>query len=118
MTAVVVEDERDDAVAAARASLAFYGSTPAYLPVLAHHGWADLGAELHELSRRGAWEEMAALIDDEVLHTFAVIGDAATVAEEIVQRYDGVADRIQLGASSPEDARLMMELVGTTVASA
>lgn len=61
------------------------------LPLLAHHGWAALGEELHELSRRGAWDEMRALIDHEMHHTFAVIGDAATIAWENAKRYDGVA---------------------------
>ena len=60
--------------AAARKQLAFYGSTPAYRPVLELHGWGDLQTELNTLSKRGAWDDMAALIDDEVLDTFAVVG--------------------------------------------
>jgi|GEM_PF-106792 len=60
--------------AATRKQLAFYGSTPAYRPVLDLHGWGDLQAELNTLSKRGAWDDMANLIDDDMLHTFAVVG--------------------------------------------
>ena len=34
--------------------IAFYGSTPAYRPVLDHHGWGDAQTELNTLSKRGA----------------------------------------------------------------
>ena len=43
-----------------RARIAFYGSTRTYLPVLALHGWEDLGATLHQMSRQGLWNKMAA----------------------------------------------------------
>ena len=56
-----------EAEAATRKQLAFYGSTPAYRPVLELHGWGDLQSELNILSKRGAWDDMTGLIDDEVL---------------------------------------------------
>ena len=37
-----------------KAQLAFYGSTPAYRPVLALHGWGDLHAELNSCPRRAS----------------------------------------------------------------
>ena len=40
---------------ATRRLLAFYGSTPAYRPVLDIHGWGDLQPELNTLSKRGKW---------------------------------------------------------------
>ena len=42
MTAIV-EDERDSALDSVRATIAFYGSTPAYRPVLELHGFGALG---------------------------------------------------------------------------
>ncbi len=45
---------------ATRRLLAFYGSTPAYRPVLDIHGWGDLQPELNALSKQGRWEEMGA----------------------------------------------------------
>jgi alkanesulfonate monooxygenase SsuD/methylene tetrahydromethanopterin reductase-like flavin-dependent oxidoreductase (luciferase family) len=94
---VLADDDGDRSLAAARDAIAFYGSTPAYRPVPDHHGWGALGDELHALSRRGEWASMGELIDDEVLHTFAVVGDAPTVARELEARYCGVVDRMQLG---------------------
>src|SRR5918911_1062014 len=73
--------------------------------VLDHHGWGALGDELHALSRRGEWATMGTLVDDDVLHAIAVVGDAAHVGAEIARRYGGIVDRIQLGLSG-DDAQL------------
>ncbi|GAA2828654.1 TIGR03617 family F420-dependent LLM class oxidoreductase [Kitasatospora sp. CM 4170] len=96
------EEELRANLAKVRERLAFYASTPAYRPVLAQHGWEDLQEELHRLSVRGRWEEMAALVDDRVFDTFAVAGTVEEVAREIHRRYAGLATRISV--SLPEDA--------------
>ncbi|HEY5108589.1 MAG TPA: LLM class F420-dependent oxidoreductase, partial [Acidimicrobiales bacterium] len=83
---------------ATRKQLAFYGSTPAYRPVLDLHGWGDLQTELNTLSKRGAWDDMTGLIDDEMLHTFAVVGRFDTIAAAIRSRFDGVVDRFNIYA--------------------
>jgi probable F420-dependent oxidoreductase len=79
-----------------RRQIAFYGSTPAYLPVLEQHGWAELGRKLNALSRQGGWNEMAGLIADDVLDAFAVAGDAATVAAALRARFGDIVSRISL----------------------
>ena len=78
---------------ATRRLLAFYGSTPAYRPVLDIHGWGDLQPELNALSKQGRWEEMGALIDDDVLHTIAACGTAAEVAAHIRDRVEASPTR-------------------------
>ncbi|HEV3281479.1 MAG TPA: LLM class F420-dependent oxidoreductase [Acidimicrobiales bacterium] len=88
----------EKATRAVKAQLAFYGSTPAYRPVLALHGWGDLQAELNALSKRGAWEEMAGLIDDDMLHTFAVVGELDDIAGMVLRRFEGVVDRFNFYA--------------------
>jgi alkanesulfonate monooxygenase SsuD/methylene tetrahydromethanopterin reductase-like flavin-dependent oxidoreductase (luciferase family) len=93
--------EREQADARTRALLAFYGSTPAYRPVLAAHGWQDLQPELNALSKQGRWEEMGGLIDDEILHTIAACGTPADVARHIRDRVDGVADTVCLYQAAP-----------------
>jgi probable F420-dependent oxidoreductase len=93
--------ERELADARTRALLAFYGSTPAYRPVLAAHGWQDLQPELNTLSKQGRWEEMGGLIDDEILHTIAACGTPADVARHIRDRVDGVADTVCLYQAAP-----------------
>jgi probable F420-dependent oxidoreductase len=86
---------------AVKAQLAFYGSTPAYRPVLELHGWGDLQTELNTLSKRGAWEEMADLIDDEMLNTFAVVGELDEIAGKVLGRYEGLVDRFNFYAPYP-----------------
>ncbi|MBV9996667.1 MAG: TIGR03617 family F420-dependent LLM class oxidoreductase [Caulobacteraceae bacterium] len=76
-----------------RGQISFYGSTPAYKGVLERHGWHDLQPQLHALSRQGKWDEMAKLLTDEVVETFAVIGTAEQVADKLVKLYAGKVDR-------------------------
>ncbi|MFB6889872.1 TIGR03617 family F420-dependent LLM class oxidoreductase [Kitasatospora sp. NPDC056327] len=96
------EEELAGNLAAVRERLAFYASTPAYRPVLAEHGWEELHEELHRLSLRGRWPEMAALVDDTVFDAFAVRGTVEEVAREIHHRYAGLLTRVSV--SLPEDA--------------
>ncbi|GAA3239848.1 hypothetical protein GCM10017691_41380 [Pseudonocardia petroleophila] len=77
---------------ATRDRLAFYASTPAYRPVLEVHGWGELHDRLHVLSCAGRWQDMGDLIDDEVLHTFAVVAGPDDVASALQDRWAGLAD--------------------------
>ncbi|MEU2350398.1 TIGR03617 family F420-dependent LLM class oxidoreductase [Modestobacter sp. NPDC049651] len=102
-------EETDRAADAARRTIAFYGSTPAYRPVLDLHGWGDLAAELHRLSvgrDEQRWTAMAALVDDEVLHTFAVVADPDDVAAAVRARFGGLVDRFSVYASHPAPLEL------------
>ncbi|RDH74441.1 TIGR03617 family F420-dependent LLM class oxidoreductase [Mycolicibacterium moriokaense] len=96
---------------AARRLLGFYGSTPAYRPVLEVHGWGDLQPELNALSKQGRWEEMGTLIDDDVLHTIAACGTAGEVAAHIRDRVGGISDRICLYQPGPIAPETLAEVV-------
>ena len=85
--------EIESAKGPVRQQIAFYASTPAYLPVLDIHGWAEEGRKLTELSKKGAWAEMANLITDEMLDVYAVTGTHDEIVDMIKARYDGVLDR-------------------------
>jgi probable F420-dependent oxidoreductase len=90
-------------VTAVRRQIAFYGSTPAYRPVLALHGWGDLADRLHALSvtsDEGRWAAMGELIDDEVLTTFAVIGRPQDAGAELKRRYGDIVDRVRVPRSA------------------
>lgn len=94
--------ELDRAIEATRAQIAFYGSTPDYLPVLAHHGWEGVHERLYAGSRRGRWAEMAAAIDDDMLATFAAVGSPAEVAEQLIARFSGLqVTRLSFSANYP-----------------
>ena len=79
-----------------RTRVAFYGSTPAYWPVLEAHGLHDLGRKLNVMSKSGQWEQMAAEISDDVVREFAAIGTHRDLARAIERRFGGVADTIAL----------------------
>jgi probable F420-dependent oxidoreductase len=96
---------------ATRRLLAFYGSTPAYRPVLDIHGWGDMQPELNALSKQGRWEEMGRLIDDDVLHTIAACGTAAEVAAHIRDRVAGISDQICLYQPGPIAPETLAEVV-------
>ncbi|MEM9254078.1 MAG: TIGR03617 family F420-dependent LLM class oxidoreductase [Pseudomonadota bacterium] len=73
--------------------IAFYASTPAYRAVLDLHGWGDLQTECHKLTRENRWDDLAGLVDDKVLNTFAIVTeDVAEVAPMLKERYGGLID--------------------------
>ena len=86
-----------------RQQIAFYGSTPAYRAVLDVHGWGGLQDELNTLSKQGKWVEMGGLIDDEILNTFAVVGEPEKIAPELHRRYGDVISRISFYAPYASD---------------
>jgi probable F420-dependent oxidoreductase len=90
----VNEDQMQKAAAGTRQQIAFYGSTPAYRAVLELHGWGGLQDDLNKMSKEGKWVEMGELIDDEILNTFAVVGEPEQIAPELKRRYGDVIDRI------------------------
>ncbi|MEM9033884.1 MAG: LLM class F420-dependent oxidoreductase [Actinomycetota bacterium] len=92
------EEEMAAAAAGVRGQISFYGSTPAYRGVLEHHGWGELQTELNTMSKAGKWAEMADLIDDDILNTFAVVEEPDKVAGELLRRFNGAADRISFYA--------------------
>lgn len=105
----VVTGKDDGAVARqfewVRYRVAFYGSTPAYWPVLELHGLGDLGRKLNAMTRAGQWAELPKEVPDEVVHLFAAVGRHDQIAEAIVARFGGLVDAIaaSAGASQPSD---------------
>jgi probable F420-dependent oxidoreductase len=88
------DSQLDKASRGVRGILSFYGSTPAYRPVLEAEGRAELQPELNTLSKKGDFEAMAELIDDDLLTTLAVRGTPEECAAEILRRFGDVAQRV------------------------
>lgn len=95
------EQEYAHAEQAVRNLLAFYASTPAYRPALEAIGWEALQPELNRLSKQGRWEEMGALVEDDLLHQFAVCGEPGQIADQLWARYGDLADRLGIYAPYP-----------------
>jgi len=89
------EAEMEMALAGVRGLLSFYLSTPSYAAPLVPYGWEGLQPELNQLSKAGRWDEMSALIDDEILHTLAVVGEPAEIAAKVRERFSALdPDRV------------------------
>jgi probable F420-dependent oxidoreductase len=97
------QDQFDRAKQSTKQQIAFYGSTPAYRPVLDLHGWGDLQDELNRLSKQGEWVKMADAVDDEILATFAVVAEPEDVPRGLQERYGDVLDRISFYAPYQSD---------------
>jgi len=97
------DEELERARRSTRQQIAFYGSTPAYRPVLEVHGWGDLERDLNRMSKEGKWGEMAGLVSDEILEAIAVCAPMKDLAKKIRERCDGKVDRVSLVAHWTKD---------------
>lgn len=93
----------DAAVATVRRQLAFYASTPAYARVLEVHGWEDVHPRLNALSKQGRWDDMAELVDDEMLETVAVVGRRHEIAGLVREKVGDQADVVSLECTRRPD---------------
>ena len=81
------EEELANAIDRVAYLIAFYGSTPNYRTALEVEGWADLQPRLNELSKAGKYAEMRALITDEMVRTFGIVGTPQECATNIQNRF-------------------------------
>lgn len=98
---------------AAKRQIAFYGSTPAYKPVLESIGVGDMQGELNTMSKQGRWQEMGELITDDILASFAVVAEPNQVADQIISRYGDIVDRTSAaygGIPAEQQAEIISKL--------
>lgn len=84
-----------------RKHLSFYAATRTYSSVMEHHGWGAISEELVMLSRTNRWEEMPALVTDEMLDTFAIMGLHEELPAKLAARYSGVVDTVNVVFGPP-----------------
>ena len=77
--------------------------TLVYWDVLRLHDLVALGETINPMPRAGRWSEMAAMISDELIDLSAVCGTYDTIAEQLAERYEGLADTIYLPIQSDID---------------
>ena len=99
------QNEVEKAAQGTRQQIAFYGSTPAYRPVLELHGWGDLQTELNSLSKQGEWVKMGELIDDDILNAFAIVTEPDKIPDQVVSRYGDIVDRFSFYAPYTSDEK-------------
>lgn len=86
--------ELDRATLSAKALLGFYGSTKAYGRVLDSIDRGQRGPELAALVRRGGFDEVADLVDDDMVARLAVVARPEDAAQKVLERCGWLADRV------------------------
>jgi alkanesulfonate monooxygenase SsuD/methylene tetrahydromethanopterin reductase-like flavin-dependent oxidoreductase (luciferase family) len=89
-TATAVDHERERQ----RRLLAFLYSTPAYAPTLELYGWDDLGPRLRELIRQDRWDDLGAILSDDVLDTLVPTGTFDELPGLLLERFAGLGQGI------------------------
>ena len=78
------------------------------------HGWGDLQPILRLMTREGKWDELPSQISDEMLETFAVVGEPVVAATLVKERFGDVVDRVTLDATmSPDVLAEQMSVIRT-----
>ncbi|MBT4519697.1 MAG: TIGR03617 family F420-dependent LLM class oxidoreductase [Halieaceae bacterium] len=98
------EQEFDYSRELIRKHLSMYAATHAYRAVMEHHGWGEICDELVALSRAQRWENMYALVSDEMLDTFAVVAMRDELPARLEERYSGIitSANVVFGPPYPE----------------
>jgi probable F420-dependent oxidoreductase len=105
------DEELERAETGVRTLLAFYGSTPAYRVTLDAHGWGDLQTELHRLTKEGRWDDLPALLTDEVVDALVVRGAPGEIGAALAARYAGTVDRVGLSMPYTVEPGTLAEVV-------
>lgn len=95
------EEEFEESRRLIRKHLSFYAATRTYSTVLKHHGLEEVGDELVKLSRANRWNDMPALISDDMLETFAIVGYHEELPEKLKARYSGLVDTVNVVFGPP-----------------
>jgi probable F420-dependent oxidoreductase len=87
-------EERASLARRARTQIGFYGSTRNYAFQFDDLGFHGVSAKLNERLKAGDQDGLAATITDEMLDTFAVVGRWDEIADRLIERYGGRAERV------------------------
>ncbi|MGE0727810.1 MAG: TIGR03617 family F420-dependent LLM class oxidoreductase [Acidimicrobiia bacterium] len=99
------EEERAPWRDRARSQIAFYGSTKNYAFQFEMLGFDGVSARLNDRLKAGDLQGMSDLISDEMLEHYAVTATWDELADKLVDRYRGVADRLIMYFAQPQMER-------------
>ena len=96
-----------------RARVGFYLSTPAYKAAFEVHGWGDHVDQAAALSREQRWEEIPALVHDEMFNTIATVGTYDEIASLLNRRFGHLIDRLEFSipVNDPDDEVLLSSML-------
>ena len=87
-------EDREFLAHRARTQIGFYGSTKNYAFQFDDLGFEGTSAKLNDRLKAGDMDGLAATITDEMLDRFAIVGRWDEIADRIVDRYQGAAERV------------------------
>lgn len=87
-------EERESMVERARSQIAFYGSTKNYAMQFDDLGFDGTSGRINERLKAGDIAGMSALVTDDMLDHYAVVGPWAELGHRLVERYRGRTDRL------------------------
>jgi probable F420-dependent oxidoreductase len=87
-------EAREDLARRARTQIGFYGSTRNYAFQFDDLGFDGTSAKLNERLKAGDLDGLTATISDEMLDTYAIVGPWDEIADRVIDRYAGLAERV------------------------
>ncbi|MEE9279327.1 MAG: TIGR03617 family F420-dependent LLM class oxidoreductase [Myxococcota bacterium] len=99
------EEEKASSRAFCRQQVAFYGSTPNYALQFDLLGFEGTTDRIRERQKAGDMAGMSEVITDEILQHYTVEAKWDELADRLVQRYGGLAERLTLYAAGADYAR-------------
>jgi probable F420-dependent oxidoreductase len=87
-------EERAFLAQRARTQIGFYGSTRNYAFQFDDLGFEGTSALLNDRLKAGDMAGLAATITDEMLDLYAIVGTWDEIADRVVERYGGIAERV------------------------
>ena len=93
--------------------MGFYLATPAYKAAFEVHDWGDQVDQAASLSREQRWDEIPALVNDEMFHTIATVGTYENIASLLNARFGSLIDRIEFSipVANPDDESLLRSML-------
>lgn len=76
--------------------IAFYGSTRSYRASMEMEGWGAQAEQLHRLSVQRQWDQMPALVSEEMVHAYAAVGTYQDIAAVMKKRFADI-NRLSFG---------------------
>ena len=108
------DQQQDLARTAVRKQIAFYASTPSYRPVFEAYDEGDRADRLRALSVEGRWDDMAALVTDELVNEFSVEARPQELASSLHRRFGGILQRLSLYAPYPVPNDTWVEVMSSS----
>lgn len=87
-------EERAALAHRARTQIGFYGSTKNYAFQFDDLGFEGVSSRLNDCIKAGDMDGLANTITDEMLDMFAIVGPWDEIADRIIDRYKGLAERV------------------------